>query len=354
MSVQEFKCPCCGAPLKWGEGEQKMKCAYCDNIFDAETIEEYADEQASAPEDRIEWDEYSSSGELSEGVAFYVCNSCGGNITVGDTAAASSCPYCDSPVVIDSSVSGTLKPDVIIPFKLGKDKAMSAMRGFCKGKLLLPSDYISESRLEEVKGVYVPFWLFDCSADAKACYDATRVKRWKEGNTEYTKTDHFMVIREGSADFECVPVDGSSTIDDDYMEAIEPFDMADGVDFKTAYLSGFLADRYDIDSEGAQPRANARVSGGMAQLLRGTVSGYASVVQQNKSVHVSGGKIRYAMLPVWILSTKYKGTIYRFAMNAQTGKFAGELPISKRKTAAVFAAVTAGVTVIGSIISLFL
>lgn len=353
MSVQEFKCPGCGAKLKWDAAEQKMKCDYCDNTYDIATLEEYQQEESEQSAEEYAWDPYTSSGELS-GMKTYVCQSCGGAITVGEDSAAASCPYCDSPVVLDENVSGMLKPDLVIPFRKTREEAQQAMKKFCKGKPLLPPTFISESRIEEVKGLYVPFWLYDCGAAGKMRFDATKVKKWSTDDFDYTKTEHYMVIREGTALFDDVPVNGSSKMEARYMEAIEPFETSEGVQFQQAYLSGYLADKYDVDSVQAQPRANERVKAGMEQLLRNTVVGYTTVTTQSSRTRLETGKIRYAMLPVWILSTRYRGKIYKFAMNAQTGKFVGELPISWGKFWAIFAGITAAVTAVGTVIQLFL
>lgn len=353
MSVKEFKCPGCGAKLKWNADEQKMKCDYCDNVYDIATLEEFESEEASNAADNYEWTPYSDNGEVS-GLKVYVCKSCGGEISASGDTAATSCPYCDSPVVLDNNVSGVLKPDLIIPFSKTKEEAQEALKKFCKGKPLLPPTFISEHHIEEIKGLYVPFWLYDCSAAGKMRFDATKVKKWTSGDFDYTKTEHYMVIREGGASFDDVPVNGSTNMEARYMEAIEPFETKDGKQFQEAYLSGFLADKYNVDSVEAQPRANERVKKGMEQLLRNTVVGYDTVTTQSSSMRLETGEIRYAMLPVWILSTKYRGKVYKFAMNAQTGKFVGELPVSWSKFWGIFALITGIVTVLGTVLQIFM
>lgn len=354
MNIQEFKCPSCGADLVWDSAGQIMKCEYCGNTFSPDLLEEYTQEESQQSVEDYAWEAYRSNGEVNAAIRNYVCGSCGGQISADANTAATNCPYCDSPVVLDSNVAGLLEPDLIIPFKKDKEDAKKALEKFCRKKPLLPNGFHSENRLEEIKGIYVPFWLFDCDADGKIRYDATKVKNTHEGEYDVSRTEHYMVVREGTAKFSCVPVDGSTTMEDNYMEAIEPFDVKDGVDFKTAYLSGYLADRYDVDSADAMPRANERVSNGIEALLRDTVKGYSSVVTKNKSIFVKKGRIRYAMMPVWILSTQFRGKVYKFAMNGQTGRFVGELPVSKGKFAAYLLGLTAALGTIGSLIGLFI
>ena len=351
--MAEYKCPACGAALKWNSDEQKMKCDYCDNTYDIPTLEEFAQEEAEKPVEDYAWTPYQNSGEVS-GMKTYICQSCGGAITTEEDSAATSCPYCDSPVVLADNVSGLLKPDLIIPFQKSKEDAQEALRKFCKGKPLLPPTFVSEHRIQEIKGIYVPFWLYDCDAAGKMRFDATKVKKWSTDDFDYTKTEHYMVIREGNAFFDDVPVNGCGQMESRYMEAIEPFDVTKGVEFQQAYLSGYLADKYNIDSQVAQPRANERIKAGMEQLLRNTVKGYDTVTTQNSSVRLQTGEIRYAMLPVWILSTNYRGKVFKFAMNAQTGRFVGELPVSWKKFWGIFAIITAAVTAIGTVLQMIL
>lgn len=349
MSVQDFKCPSCGAALAWDSGQQKMKCDHCDNTFDVEALKEYADEREEQPVEEYAWEPYEASGELS-GLKSYICNSCGGVITGEETTAATHCPYCDSPVVLDNNVSGLLRPDIVIPFKQNKQAAIDAFARFCRKKAFLPGRFASDNHVEEITGLYVPFWLFDCGVDGKVRFDATKTRHWSDSSYDYTQTDHFMVIREGGAQFEFVPVDGSQKMDDAFMEAIEPFDMSEGVSFETAYLAGYLADKYDVSAEESHPRANQRVKNGLVELMRQTATGYDSVIEESTSIKVTDGRVRYAMFPVWILSTRYKDKLYRFAMNGQTGKFVGNLPMSWGKFFAAFSGITLGVTAIITLI----
>lgn len=154
----------------------------------------------------------------------YTCPQCGGEITGDQVTAAARCPYCDNNVVMSSQVSGILKPDLIIPFKTTKEQAIEALKNFYKKKKLLPDAFKSENRIKEIKGIYVPFWLFDCGASASFVFDCTQVSSWRSGDYEYTKTDHYAAVRSGNADFDGIPVDASSKMADDFMDSLEPFD----------------------------------------------------------------------------------------------------------------------------------
>ena len=330
--LQEFKCPCCGGSIEFNSDTQKMQCPYCDTEFDVDALKGYEDESKIDTPDEMEWETSAGTqwqeGE-TDGLRVYVCKSCGGEIVGDETLGATSCPYCDNPVVMTGQFSGSLKPDYVIPFKKDKEDAKKAMRQHTKGKRLIPKVFKDENHIDEIKGVYVPFWLFDADADANIRYKATKTHTWSDSNYYYTRTSFFAVHRSGSIGFERVPVDGSTKMADDLMESIEPYDFADAVDFKTAYLSGYLADKYDVDADDSITRANQRIKNSTEQAFAETVNGYSSVIPESSTIKLSSGKAKYALYPVWLLNTNWKGQKYVFAMNGQTGKFVGNLPLDK-------------------------
>ncbi len=345
-----YKCPCCDGAIEFDSGLQKMKCPYCDTEFEMETLASYDEVLSGEQGDDMSWDTAAGT-QWQEGEAdslrSYVCKSCGGEIVGDETTAATSCPFCGNPVVMTEQFSGMLKPDYVIPFKLDKKAALAALHKHYMGKRLLPKVFQDQNHLDEVKGVYVPFWLFDTDADAHIRYKATRVRHWSDSQYNYTETSHYAVVRAGSLGFERIPVDGSSKMDDALMEAIEPFDFSQAVDFQTAYLAGYLADKYDVDSEQSIERANTRVKRSTEQAFASTVMGYSSIVPVSTNIQLQNGRAKYALYPVWLLNTTWNGQKYTFAMNGQTGKFVGDLPMDKtafkRWFFGLFGAVAAGV-----------
>ncbi|MBQ2726896.1 MAG: hypothetical protein IJF78_14425 [Clostridia bacterium] len=329
--LQEYKCPCCGGAIAFDSTLQKMKCPYCDTEYEMETLAAYDTELKEESADSIHWNKPDSEWDEGEnnGLLTYVCKSCGGEIVGDETTAAMSCPYCDNPVVMMGQVSGGLKPDLVIPFKLDKKAAKAALVKHYGGKKLLPKVFSDENHIDEVRGIYVPFWLFDADADAKVRYKASNLRHWSDSRYDYTETTCYSVTRGGSLGFSHVPVDGSSKMADELMESIEPLNMAEAVDFQTAYLAGYLADKYDVDSDTSIERANERIKKSTADAFAKTVQGYTMVAADSTSINLKKGNVRYALLPVWILNTTWNGQKYTFAMNGQTGKFVGDLPMDK-------------------------
>ncbi|MBE6741961.1 MAG: hypothetical protein E7570_06605 [Ruminococcaceae bacterium] len=353
----EYKCPNCGGAIEFDSSLQKMKCPYCDSEFDVEALKNMDACLSEQQPDAFVW-ENAQGKQWDEGeearMSIFVCTSCGGEIVCDETTAATSCPYCNNPVVMAGRLSGTLKPDFVIPFKLNKEQAKAALKAYVGKKKFAPKLFGSSNKLEEIKGIYVPFWLFDSDADAAVSYRATRTTTWSDKDYRYTKTDHFDVFRRGNMSFMNIPVDGSSKMADDLMESIEPFNFGEAVDFQTAYLSGYLADKYDVGMEASIGRANQRIKSSCEETLRTTVHGYETVNVNNSSVQISNGSAKYALYPVWLMNTRYKNELLTFALNGQSGKIVGNIPVSVPKLAALFAGITVVATPLIFVIGHFL
>lgn len=353
MEVKKFECPCCNAELIWSAEKGQMICEYCGTEIPADAMDVLSDPIDS--NDRIDWRTYDANQMDNSGMRSYSCKSCGAEITGDSTVAASECPYCGNSVVMNDQVQGGLKPDYIIPFKITKEKAIEQFKSFCHGKPLLPSDFINDHRIEKVEGLYVPYWLFDCKADGNLRFRGEQVSSHREGNYEVTTTRHFLLVREGSMEFEHVPVDAIKKLDNTVSEAVEPYDTHAAQAFNPAYLSGFLADRFDVSAEECKPRINERIKSSLMRSMENTASAYTSVRYESGNVSVNNGKVNYALLPMWLMSAVYQGKTYNFAINGQTGRFVGELPVSSAKVMKFILGITAGVAaVVGGIMYMML
>lgn len=343
--ILEYKCPNCGGTVNFDTSTQKMKCPFCDTEFDVSEVEQPNNEAS----DEMQWDTDTGTRwqEGEDGnMSVFTCKSCGGEIVGDENTVSSTCPYCGNAVVMSGRISGMLKPDYIIPFKLDKKAAKEKLKSYVNSKKLAPNTFKSENRLEEIKGVYVPFWLFDSNINASINYEGTRVRTWRDNDYEYTETSFYDVYRQGNMSFMNIPVDGSNKMPDDLMESIEPYDFSEAVDFKSAYLAGYLADKYDVDMQASIPRANQRIKESAADTLGNTVQGYTSLIPRVTNVQLINGVSKYALFPVWLLKTKYKDQNYTFAMNGQTGKIIGNLPVDNGKLIGIFSGIAAVISVI--------
>lgn len=335
----EYKCPACGGALAFDSASQQLKCPFCDSVYELNRFEQ---QPGSAPQaqpgeqdasDGMNWNEDPGSGWAAgetDDISVFSCNSCGGEIVCEDTTASATCPYCGNPVVFKGKLSGMLKPDCIIPFKLDKNQAKEALKRHVDRKKLVPALFKDKNHIDEIKGVYVPFWLFDAQIAANISYKGERTRTWSDAEYKYIEHNYYRIYRAGYVAFDQVPVDGSKKMADDLMESIEPFDFSEAVDFKTAYLAGFMADKYDVDAETSIKTANARIRWSTEDAFQSTVLGFTGVTTEESYINLQNGVARYALYPVWLLNTKWNGNDYIFAMNGQTGKFVGDLPLDQK------------------------
>lgn len=355
MDFVEYKCPCCAAALTFSPKTQKLFCKSCENEYDLATLQLYEESTSNEPEPNINW-EYQTGAEPAERTedGLYICPSCGAEIEADETKVSTTCPYCDNVVVIKATADGNLKPDAMIPFKVTADHAQQMLEDFCKGKRLLPKNFKNKSYLKNLKGYYVPYWLFDCDAQADMTFDATKTRMWHDSKYDYVDTSYFLVKRKGEMSFFHVPVDGSTKMDDATTESIEPFNYKELTDFNPAYLAGYETDKYDVKSEDAEPRAKERLYNSAEALLTQTVERYETVTTRKRDLSTSKATVKYTLLPVWLFETVYEGKNYQFAINGQTGKMVGELPVDKgafRRYLIQFTAIgTVVLSIIGSLL----
>lgn len=342
--ITNYKCPSCSGPLHFDGALGKLKCDYCESAFEPAEIEalyaeenkkaEMAAEASAEAENPAEttWDTShigSEWGQEAEGMKTYRCPSCGAELICDESTAATSCPYCGNPAVVPGQFRGILKPDYVIPFKSKREDAIAALKAHCRGKFLLPKAFADQNHLEEIKGIYVPFWLFDGTVSADIRFHCTRSHMHFEGDDRVTVTEYFRVRRAGSMAFSRIPVDASRKMPDEYMDSLEPFCYDEMVDFSKAYLPGFFADKYDEDVEQCASRAEERVRNSAVNLLtRDATRGYQTCTPVHKNLRLERGEVKYALLPVWVLHTKWRDRNFLFTMNGQTGKVVGELPVS--------------------------
>lgn len=231
--VTNYKCPACTGPLRFDSATGKLQCDFCGSSYEVAEIEKlYAEKDAQAAgafrqaEEQAaadgEWTSASGSdwGADAEKLRVYSCPSCGAELICDETTSATSCPYCGNNTIVPGQFSGALKPDYVLPFKLDKAAAVAALKKHYGGKKLLPKAFSNENHIEEVKGVYVPFWLYDGSAEVDVRCHGTKVSGYSTARENVTVTNHYDVRRAGTVRFERVPVDASSKMPDDHMDAL--------------------------------------------------------------------------------------------------------------------------------------
>lgn len=324
------KCPACGAAILYKPNLKKWKCDYCKSEFTLEEMKKY--NNASNEKNNIKEEVKTEKQKEKDNTNYYEynCKDCGAKIIADENTAATFCVYCGNTAILKEKLSGKFAPDMIIPFKNEKEKAIEAFKSLNKGRPLMPNFFNDEKNIEKIKGVYIPFWLYDVKVNGELDATSTTSTTWTVGDTVYTKTDTYRLEREGEMSFNKIPVDGSTRFDNDIMNTIEPFNYSELEEYNHAYLSGFLAEKYDVDEETSFKDAEERSLNSARDTIKDDMGmGIKTIV--NDTLASTKILTKYVLLPVWMINVKYKDKFYTFAMNGQTGEFVGNIPVDKKK-----------------------
>ena len=319
-NVVSEQCPTCGAVLKFDTKKDKFVCKYCDNEYTLKKLEEVRKTYGIQKELKV-----------IKKINGYNCPNCGAQIITGENVSSTSCVYCKSTALMFDRLTDVYAPTKLITFKYDKNEAIQAFKNKCKHRPLIPKDFNNEKNIQDMEGLYVPFWLYDCTNNYSLTAKCTKVTTWSTSSYYYTKTDTYHVDCDGILNFNKVPTDGSSRFDDKIMNAIEPFNYDEFKDFDMAYLSGFISEKYDVDKDKAFETALNRIDNDSKNYVLSKITGYTTKVVNSNDNNIAQTKTDYVLLPVYVLNIKYKDKIYHFAMNGQTGKMVGEIPVDKNK-----------------------
>lgn len=350
MEALDNKCPACGAKIKFNPKNQKWDCEYCGSKFSLEEMQKY-DNASSSEANKIEV-KLNSTNKL-EDMDVYHCKNCGAEVMADETTTATFCLYCGSTTILKDRITDGIAPSKIIPFKNVKEDAIKSFKGLYKGRPLMPKLFNEEKNIEKLTGVYIPFWSYELSVSGNIDFKTSDTKTWSDYDYSYTKVDEYLTKKEASMNYNGVLVDGSSRFDDDLMDSLEPFNFKELVDYNHAYLSGFLAEKYDVDQNKAIKRANLRAMNTSIDQIRKTVTKHIDYVESN-NLNIANTGTDYILLPVWMMNIDYKGKKYTFAMNGQTGEIVGNIPIDKKKTFIIFVSIFVLTFIISVVISILM
>ncbi len=350
-STVTYKCPNCDAGLLFNAEKQRFSCEFCLSDFTADDLVATA---AAERAKRIEEQNAAFASDMTE----YHCQSCGAQIIADKTTVADFCYYCHNPIILADKVSGAVRPSKIIPFKFDKKEAKDIFLRFAKKHRFVPKNYFSEAHADKIAGIYYPFWVTDADTDSTLDTRARKVRTWRMGNYRYTEISHYSVTRHGKIHFEDITSLAISHEDEKMLEGILPYPTDAYIDFDMPYLHGYFAKKRDIEREALSDEVRSQMNSYASTLLGATIHGYTSVEKGDTIVRVDNSHWEYSLMPIWILTYRHrsrkKTKTYTYAMNGNTGKIYGELPISIPKLALLFSGIAVALTAIFSLIGGFL
>ena len=356
--AKKYSCKICGAELYFDPARGKLHCEYCGSDFDPAEYS-YDPEEDGGQDDVIpqavsegedsahaepgtETDESVSTDDL----VVYKCPNCGAEVITSKKTVATTCVYCNRAITLSGNVQGEFRPDYVLPFTKQRKDVEEAYKALCRQSILTPRQLYSQSTIEKIKGMYVPYWLYTFEGTAGFRVRAERVNVYIAGDDEVTEISRYVLEESGSGIFDRVPADAMAAMDNEMMDSIEPFDLSKLEKFNPAYLTGFYTQRWDENAAKNEPRAKNRAKEAISQELMKHLGTYTTTYIDDEVYSWREHKIEQVMLPVWMLYTEYKGEKYVFGMNGQTGKMMGSLPKDPMRLITAGAAIFLGVSII--------
>ncbi|EOH99744.1 hypothetical protein UAW_00897 [Enterococcus haemoperoxidus ATCC BAA-382] len=373
------KCPNCGGPLLFDPKDQKFHCEYCLSVYTEDEVTAYektqheahleSPKQASEPELTFSADSQVDEMTVEEKEAFkeatgtdgmeedtlegamelFNCPSCGAQIVTEATTAATYCYYCHNPVVLAGRLTGNFLPEKVLPFAIEKEEAVEKFLAWTKKKWFIPKDFFNKEQIDKMTGVYFPYWVVDAEIDGQMQGMGTTIRIWRIGDIEYTETKQFDVQRKGKISFkELIKNALSKNVQQKMVEAVQPFILDKAVSFKSQYLAGFQAEKRDIEYDAIQQSIQSELKNYSESILRDTASGYTTLTKLQTDISLENEENHYMLLPIWVVtyrSNEQSKKVYYYAMNGQTGKVSGILPVSYKRlglfTFGIFATILA-------------
>jgi ribosomal protein S27E len=339
--AQRFKCEGCGAELKFDAAAGRLKCDFC-----GATQEVPEGAGAVVEHDLVTgWGLQHAPRGLGAGndTRACKCQECGANVVFADGTTATRCTFCGSAKVLEQSEDAdALRPESLLPFAVDKKRATAAY-GDWLGKLWFrPGDLKQVARVEELAGVYVPFWTFDAHVDSSWRADAGYYYYETE---EYTATENGQTVRktrqlqrtrwqpawgQRADDFDDVLVCASKGLPKELAHAHVNFDTHKLVPYSAGFLAGWRAEAYAVDLEAGFVEAQAVMEATQRDRCSKDVPGdtQRSLQVSNRFSNVT---FKHVLLPVWICAYRYRSRVYRFLVNGQTGEVVGKAPWSWAK-----------------------
>lgn len=326
MATITYKCPNCDADLTFRPATGDFGCQYCGGAFSEAELEALVNQDSLVDEQQ----ETVGNAESPTAVV-YSCPNCGAELVTDSTTAATFCFYCHNPVIMTGRLSGDFTPDCLVPFAISKEQVKEQLIAWCKKKKYIDDGFFSSMQLEKLTGVYFPFWLVDGKIDATLTARSDSMRVWRVGDVEYTETTQYAHVRSGDVSVNELTMGALSREDAELLNGIYPYDLSGLKKFDMKYLSGFMAEKRNIEQDSLSSKATETARSIAEERLEETISGYGLLT--GKSLNISGQQFdwKYALMPAWMMTYRYKNELYYFAMNGQTGKIAGRVPVSKSK-----------------------
>lgn len=342
-AVTNKKCPSCGATIEYDPATRGMLCSYCGYRKELQSPEN------DAGVSEIDFDQAESTQSFNWGAEkkVVICHNCGGEEIYDALETAAVCSFCGSTQVMPAAGAQSIAPGGVCPFIVPVDHAGGLFTKWLKCRIFTPTEAKRQARPNAFRGVYLPYWTFDTMTTSTFSGRAGNDRMVKRGDHTVTETDWRNVSGVYQEFINDYTVVGTNKEGNALVRRAEPFDFSQLVPYRPELLAGFGAERYSIGLKDAWAQAQEAIR----SILRGNIAKYIRRVWHADraegirfSTQYDKVTYKYILLPVWLSSFTYKGKLFQFVVNGQTGKVGGKAPISALR---VIIAIIVALIVIG-------
>jgi DNA-directed RNA polymerase subunit RPC12/RpoP len=339
--VHRYHCPACGADLLFEPHDGRLTCPYCGHTEHIPTSAEQVEERSYELYLRPRADQLQT---MAQGAMEVQCASCGATVTFTPPEVARECDFCGAAIVAQPKIADPiLAPEAVLPFRINKQQATAAMKSWISTRWFAPSALKKFATHEGIDGVYLPFWTYD--AHTTSHYTGQRGEHYYETETYYERdaqgnqvertrqvqrTHWYPASGTVSRWFDDILIPATRSLPLNRLAALEPWDLVELKPYDPAFLSGYKAQRYQVElGEGFEQAKQIA-----AQVITGDVRHDIGGDEQrisNISTHYSGITFKHLLLPVYAGAYRLNQKVYQVVINGRTGEVQGDRPYSAWK-----------------------
>jgi ribosomal protein S27E len=336
--IHRYHCPACGADLLFEPKDGRLTCPYCGHTeqipASAEQVEERSYEEYLRPRPN-------QLQTLAAGALEVQCSSCGATVTFTPPEVARACDFCGAAIVAQPKAADpTVAPEAVLPFRITKPQAASAMKSWISSRWFAPDALKKFATQEGIDGVYLPFWTYDTHTTSH--YTGQRGEHYYETETYYERdaqgnsverTRQVQRTRWYSASgtvsrwFDDILIPATRSLPQNRLTALEPWDMVELKPYEPAFLSGYKAQRYQVELAEGFEQAKQVAARVIESDVRHDIGGDVQQIN-NISTHYSGITFKHVLLPVYAGAYRLNQKVYQVVINGRTGEVQGDRPYS--------------------------
>ena len=357
--THRWPCAACGSDMRYAPGTMHLVCDHCSAVQDILPPSAGDRSQALREIDLAKGMADDLPAQATQDVRSTSCPNCGAVVTFLGASHAALCPYCETPVVVDTGSHRKIKPTTVLPFTLSETDARAALIKWLGSLWFAPNSLLQYTRKHRaMAGIYVPFWTFDAQTVTRYTgqrgehYYETRMVmvnvngRSEQRSQRVQRTRWYPAAGTVSRGFNDVITLASKSLPPRLGDELTPWDLGELVPYSPDYLAGFQAEGYTVTLAEGHINARSKMDAVIVMDVNRDIGGDVQRIT-TMNTRYSDETFKHVLLPIWTAAYKYRGRSFRFLVNGQTGEVQGERPYSAWKIA--FAVIAVAVLALGAI-----